>query len=176
MNTTTQTTTTANVPAISADIVGTRLNIMFADGRVIELEASELNAEMQEYAMMHGLKQKLVDAGAIARNTTTGKSASLDDKYEAIKEVADRITSAAPTWNKARAEGTSNGGGLLKRALMEMTGKTAAAIEAYLDGKTKEEKTALRKNPKVAEIILAMQVANADSNIDTDALLDELND
>ena len=183
MTTTTQTTaaTTSHSistpPAIGADIVGTRLNITFADGRALELEATELTPEMQHAAMMHGLKQKLVDAGAIARNTMTGKSASLSDKFDAIEEVFNRITGAAPTWNKQRGEGTGgNGGGSLKRALMQMTGKTSAQIDAYLEAKTKEEKTALKKNAKVAEIILELQTAGADEGIDTDALLDELNE
>lgn len=167
---------TTKVPAVSAESFESMLTLTFQDGRVIELDAAGLNDEIRHQALMHGLKQKLLDAAAIARNTITGASASLDDKFDAVKEVYDRITGEAPTWNKPRGEGGGAIGGLLKRALMQLTGKTAAEVEEFLEGKSKEEKAALRKNPKVAAIILELQTAGADDEIDTDALLDELND
>jgi hypothetical protein len=57
---------------------------------------------------------------------------------------------------------------------MQMTGKTKPEIVKYLENKTTEEKAALRKNPKVAAIILELQQAASNPNIDSDALLGEL--
>ena len=94
-----------------------------------------------------------------------------------MREVYDRITAIgdAATWNKVREAGTGGGAGsgILLRALMQLTGKTKEAIEQFLDGKTKEEKAALRSNPKVAAIIAELQRAKV-AEIDTDSLLDEL--
>lgn len=173
-HTMTTNTATTKIPAISADDHESILTVSFSDGRVLELDASALDGTIRLKAMMHGFKQKLLDAGAIARNTATGKSATLEDKFDAVKEVYDRLTGDNPTWNKIRAEGAGAGGGLLKRALMQMTGKSAVMIEAFLQEKTKEERAALRKNPKVAEIILELQTAEADESVDTDAMLNEL--
>jgi hypothetical protein len=175
MNTTT--TTTARIPAITADIFGDTLTLTFSDGRVLTLDATTLTDEIKQAAMMHGLKQKLVDGAAIARNPETGRSATLEDKFNAVKEIYDRITdSAAPAWNKGRASGEGDGGNtLLLRALCKMSGKSPAVMAALLEAKTKEEKKALRANPKVAAIIAEIQAERlAQQGIDGEALLDEL--
>jgi hypothetical protein len=165
------------VPAITADIFGNTLTLTFADGRVLTLEASTLTDEIKQAAMMHGLKQKLVDGAAIARNPETGRSATLEDKFQAVKEIFDRITDpAAPSWNKGRASGEGDGGNsLLLRALCKMSGKSPAVMAAALEAKTKAEKAALRTNPKVAAVIAELQAERlAQQGIDGAALLDEL--
>jgi hypothetical protein len=175
--TTTTTTTTARVPAITADIFGSVLTLTFSDGRALTLDASTLSDDIKQAAMMHGLKQKLVDGAAIARNPETGRSATLEDKFNAVQEIYDRITdSAAPAWNKGRTSGEGDGGNtLLLRALCKMSGKSPAVMAALLENKTKEEKKALRANPKVAAIIAELQSERlAQQGIDGDALLDEL--
>lgn len=163
-----------NAPTIAADITGTILTLTFSDGRAIELDAAKLAPDMQQAAMLHGLKQKLVDAAAIARDTDTGRAATIGDKYNAVKEIYDRITGEEPSWNKVREGGAAAGSNLLIRALMQMGNKSREDIEAYLDKRSKEEKLALRKNAKVAAIILELQAASADKSIDTDSMLDDL--
>ena len=163
-----------NAPTIAADITGTVLTLTFSDGRAIELDATTLPVPMQQAAMLHGLKQKLVDAAAIPHDTNTGRGATISDKFAAVKEVFDRITGDEPSWNKVREGGAAAGSNLLIRALMQMGGKTRGEIEAYLDKRSKEEKLALRKNVKVAAIIVALQAAGADKKIDTDSMLDDL--
>jgi hypothetical protein len=175
--TTTTTTTTARVPAITADIFGSVLTLTFADGRVLTLDTATLTDDIRHAAMLHGLKQKLVDGAAIARNPETGRSATLDDKFNAVREIYDRITDpAAPAWNKGRSGGEGDGSNtLLLRALCKMSGKSPAVMAALLESKTKEEKKALRANPKVAAIIAEIQAERlAQQGIDGEALLDEL--
>lgn len=164
----------ATGPAIAADITGTVLTLTFSDGRAIELDATRLVPDMQMAAMLHGLKQKLVDAAAIARDTETGRSATLTDKFEAVKEIFDRITGDEPSWNKVREGGVVAGSNLLIRALMKMGDKSRETVELFLAKKSKEEKMALRKNTKVAAIILELQAAGGNKNIDTDSMLDDL--
>ena len=89
-------------------------------GETLRLHPESLAPEIQRAAMLHGLKQKLVDAAAISRDTVTGRAATLATKYEAVKEIFDRITGAggeAPSWNKPRAGGAGGQGGLLARAI-----------------------------------------------------------
>ena len=161
--------------AITAEINDNTIALQFANGETLTLRGDALNADIQQYAMMHGLKQKLVDAAAISRNPENGRAASIDDKFAAVKAVYDRLL--AGQWNAAR-EGGGQSGGLLFKALCRMyAGKAPEQIMAYLAGKTDAEKTALRKNPKVAAVIEAIRAETGKAaSIDTDELLGELED
>lgn len=163
--------------AIAATIEGGLLTLSFVNGKKIEVNSRTLDPTIAMHATMHGLKQKLVDAAAISRNTDTGRAASVEDKYQAVLAVFERITDKdAPSWNAVREGGAGAGGGLLLRALVQMYAgkKTKDQLVEYLETKTAAEKTALRKNPKIAAIIDSMR--EVDETIDTDALLGELSD
>lgn len=169
----------ANVKAqsqITADIFGSTLTLTFANGKDLSINVDMLNAEIAKQSMLHGLKQKLVDSAAISRNTNTGRAASIDDKYTAVKEVFDRITGPQPTWNKVRGEGVGPSGArnLLVRAIMEVKGVSRDKSELFVEARSKEELSALRKNPAIAAAIARFQ--SAESSIDTDTLLGELSD
>jgi hypothetical protein len=156
--------------AVAATIEGTILTLTFAHGEVLTVDSYNLSKQITDAAILHGLKQKLVDAAAIARNTDTGAAATIEDKYDAVREVFDRITSPTGTWNKVRGDGTGTGGtGLLVRALMAIFGKDEDSIRAQLDECTDDEVKALRSSPKVAAKMAELKAAK--SNIDTDALL-----
>lgn len=176
------TTTNANtndtkrIPAIEATINHENLSLLlkFSNGSEVFIDAEGLSEEMRNAAMMHGLKQKLVDAAAISRDTETGRSATIEDKYNAVFEVAERLR--AGEWNK-KAEGGGGSVSLLARAIAELQGKPLDVVRPWLDAKTKEERAALKKNPRVAAIILRMQAeaaANAKGGADSDSLLAEL--
>jgi len=145
-------TTQSRTPAIATEITGTTLALTFADGEVFTLDATTLTGEVQTYAMMHGLKQKLVDAAAISRDPVTGRAATIATKRTAVREVFDRLISGQ--WNKVREGGTATTGGLLYMALCRLyADKTPERIKEFLAGKSDAEKAAMRKNPKVADII-----------------------
>ena len=167
--------------AISATIVTNEtdgrpcaLHLKFANGQELAITASQLTTHVMEYAIFHGLKQKLVDAAAISRNPETGRAATVEDKYQAVKTVYDRLLSGQ--WNAAR-EGGGATGGLLLQALCRMYAgrKTPDELKAFLADKSDAEKTALRKNPRVAQIIEDIRAETGKAaNIDTDELLGEL--
>lgn len=160
--------------AISAVIDGQALTLSFANGETLTLRADWLNTDIQQQAMLHGLKQKLVDAAAISRNPETGRAASVEDKFQAVKTVYDRLL--AGQWNATR-EGGGATGGLLLQALCRMYAgrKTAEELKAFLADKSDAEKTALRKNPRVAQIIDDIRAEQGKAaSIDTDELLGEL--
>ena len=159
---------------ISATINGNTLALTFANGETLIMRGDALNADVQQYAMMHGLKQKLVDAAAVSRNPETGRAATVEDKYQAVKAVFDRLLGGQ--WNATR-EGGGNAGGLLAQALTRMYAgrKTAEDIKAFLAEKSDAEKTALRKNPRVAQIIEDIRAEQGKAaGIDADELLGEL--
>lgn len=167
--------------AITAEIIHSDMDnrpcallLQFANGEKLSITASQLQQSIMEYAIFHGLKQKLVDAAAISRNPETGRAASVEDKFQAVKTVYDRLL--AGQWNATREGGTATGG-LLLQALCRMYAgrKTAEDIKAFLAEKSDAEKTALRKNPRVAQIIEDIRAEQGKvANIDTDELLGEL--
>ena len=169
--------------AITAEIIHSdtdnrpcALLLQFANGEKLSITASQLQQSIMEYAIFHGLKQKLVDAAAISRNPETGRAATVEDKYQAVKAVYDRLLSGQ--WNATR-EGGGNAGGLLFQALCRMYQgrKTPDELKAFLADKSDAEKMALRKNPRVAQIIEDIRAEQGKAaNIDTDELLGELED
>lgn len=152
------------------------LELICINGESIIVNPQELSADVLRMAILHGLKQKLIDAAAISRNPDTGKSATPDDKWAAVMVVYERLLRGE--WNAVRGEGTGAGNGLLFRALVRMyPAKTQEQLRAYLDGKTKAEQAALRANPKVAAVIEEIKAESAKAgNVDSDSLLDELGD
>ncbi len=170
-------TTTTRTPDIETLIDTTGLTLTFRNGETLRINVRDLTPTIAFQALTHGLKQKLVDAAAISRNPDTGRTASIDDKYKAVREVYDRLLSGA--WNKPRDEAGTGSGGLLFRALCLLyPSKTPDAIRAFLDGKSAPEQTALRKSSKIAAIIEELKAAKAPDGdeVDTDALLGELDD
>lgn len=161
---------------IETAVEGNTLTLSFANGEQLVVNAAQLSDEIRNAAMLHGLKQKLCDAAAISRNPETGRSATIDDKFAAVREVFDRITAAeGATWNKTRESGGSgNAGGLLFRALCSIyEGKrTPAQITEFLAKLNEADKAALRKQPRVKAVIDSLRPAS--ENDPAASLLDEL--
>lgn len=178
MTTTTTTTTKKDIEATVAD--DGSLILEFRHGETLRVRPETLAPEIQRAALLHGLKQKLVDAAAISRDTTTGRAATIVTKFDAVKEIFDRITGAggeAPSWNKPRAGGAGGQGGLLARAIARYKNVEVAAAKAYLDRLTDAQKQALRVDPRIATIINELRMESAKpAGIDTDALLGGLDD
>ena len=151
------------------------LILEFRHGETLRLHPETLNPEIQRAALLHGLKQKLVDAAAISRDTTTGRAATIVTKFDAVKEIFDRITGAGgawPSWNKPRAGGAGGQGGLLARAIARYKNVPVEAAKSYLERLTDAQKQALRVDPRIATIINDLRAESAKpAGIDTDALL-----
>ena len=159
---------------------GGNLTLTFRHGERLMVFVDQLAPEIQRAALLHGLKQKLVDAAAISRDTTTGRAATITTKYNAVKEIFDRITGAggeAPSWNKPRAGGAGGQGGLLARATARYKNVTVEQAKAYLDRLTDAQKQALRVDPRIAAVINELRAESAKpAGIDTDALLGGLDE
>ena len=151
---------------------GGNLTLTFRHGERLTVFVDQLAPEIQRAAMIHGLKQKLVDAAAISRDTATGRAATISTKYDAVREIFDRITGENPSWNKPRAGGAGGQGGLLTRAIARYKSVPVEAAKSYLDRLTDAQKQALRVDPRIAAIINQLRAESAKpAGIDTDALL-----
>lgn len=166
--TSTNTTTKQIATGINLDMGGS-LTIAVANGKSIIVRVEDLSPEIQLYATLHGLKQKIIDAAAL------GAGATLTDKYVAMSEVVDRLM--AGEWNKRGEGGTGTPTGLLFKALCRLYGdsKSPETIRTFLGSKDKSEQAALRKNPRIAAIIDQIKAETIKTEwIDTEDLLAEL--
>jgi hypothetical protein len=168
---------TKRTPVIACETDAQGLTLSCVNGETLRVTVSDLSAAIIEQAVVHGLKQKLIDAAAISRDPETGKSATPGDKWLAVTAVYDRLLRGE--WNAARGEGGGSGNGLLFRALSRLyPTKTANQLREFLDGKSAKEQAALRANPKIAAIIeeIKAEMEKAAPDTDTDSMLAELDE
>lgn len=154
-----------NLEALTVTFIG-------ADGKKLEVSAMDLSKDIRTQAMLHGIKQKLVDAAAIARDPNTGKSATLDAKFQAINEVLERLKK--DEWNKKREGGTSEGGILLTALTRIYKDRDANDVKEWLSHLSSKEKAAIRLDVNVAKVIQEIQAERKPSDIDVTSLLDGL--
>jgi len=112
---------------------------------------------------MHGAAQKLGDE-------TAGVD-DVDDMVIGVDELIARLEKGE--WTTRREGSGVAGTSILLRALVELSGKPADAIKAFLTGKSQAEKLALRNSPRLKPIVdkLEAEKVSKASKIDTDALL-----
>lgn len=145
------------------------------DAGTISLDPLDLSTEIRAALILHGLKQKICDAAAIPRDTDTGRSATPAEKFAAMQRVATNLL--AGEWGVKRGEGDgSSGQSLLFRALQRLYPDTAPdALRTKIAAWDKKQQAAMRKNPKIAAVILEIQAESfASGDLDTDAMLAEL--
>ena len=149
---------TKRVPVVTTEFdeqTGT-LSVVFSDGRRHSFLLEDVAPEIRLRAEVHGFNAKLVDAAAIARDTTTGRAATLETKYQAVMDVFSRLTHpTTPMWNKVREGAGGGNGNLLVAAIVRLYNgrKTEEQIRAYLATLTDAQKQALRTDGKIAPII-----------------------
>lgn len=104
----------------------------------------------------HGLSQKLGDAAAGADNT--------NDAFESVLEIASRLSN--DQWFKVSEGGTASsakGSSELVEALVVVLGQTKDAVRTMLGQLSQGDKMALRKTPRVAEVIERLKAERAPS-------------
>lgn len=121
-------------------------------------------------AMMHGFKQKISDAGAVAADTATGK---VDQSARIAKMRRMAETLASGQWELTRTGGGGNTGGLLARAIAEAMGKDITTVREFLKGKTEAEKAGLRNHGPIAKVLARLEAEQA-TEVDPEALLGDL--
>lgn len=117
----------------------------------------------------HGAVQKLGDAIAGEKDD--------DDAVLAVEELISRLEKGE--WTATRAAGSNTGASILLKALVEATGKEVAVLKEWLGGKSQAEKLALRRSAQLKPIIdrlEAEKAKNSKSSVDTDSLLEEIDD
>jgi hypothetical protein len=155
---------------------GASATFTFNNGDQIRIDRDQLPDDVQQAAFWHGIKQKIADGAAIARDTETGRSATLEDKIAAMRAIAHRLPIS---WNAISEGGGNAGGWLLKALMVKYPAKSREVLVEFLAGKTDKQKAALRADASIAPIIQSLKDAAgkaSSAGIDTDELLGELDD
>lgn len=132
-------------------VVGGAIVFDVANVGHFEVPLEKITGEVAQQAMIHGLVQKISDRAAIGRDPETGASASPEEKFEAMKETAERLMNGGP-WNAVAVGGTGSAGGILYRAMKALypnSWSDRTSFAAYIAEKAISESTRLGK--KVSE-------------------------
>lgn len=118
----------------------TGLTFACADGETLEFDVSDLPEAIVSRLIVHGLKQKLIDAA----NT----------KAETLDEYRDLVTStfvmlAAGEWTR-RGDGD---GGMLAEAIAEATGEAIEKVRETLKAMDDETRKKVAGHPEVKAIV-----------------------
>lgn len=93
---------------VGTTIEGGVLTLTVAGFPPIVVNSEWLHPNIQLGAMMRGLKQRLENAAAIERDRETGRPATPQEKYEAIRKLADWVATG-DQWEAPRAPGKGGG-------------------------------------------------------------------
>lgn len=148
----------------------------------LQLAMSDVSYENQTYAMLHGLKQRIIDAAALSRDTATGASATPEDKFDAMKGLVDHYASGTVEWGMRATAGGGAGvaSGIIIRALAAVKGWTVTQARERVDAKSaemglssREYLAKLAKQPAMITAVAEIRAAESKAP-DADSMLDEI--
>ena len=142
---------------------------------VLTLTFACLSPELKQQAMVHGLVQRVSDRAAMSRDGSSGKSATPEEKFEAMKVLVDHYNSGSAAWNLSGGErGPSDEVKLLATALSELYPlKGLDELTAWVRKRSKDELAALTTGEKLKPIVERLRSERA-KGVDAEALLGEL--
>ncbi len=146
------------------------------------LDPNTASAENRSRMMYHGGEQRVRDAAALSVNRETGKSATPQEKFEAMKRIVDHLNNPQNTeWSIRPAANPGLDAGLTLTAMMRALGKSLDEVEAIIAAtmaKRGIERTPALKlwadSKQVAQAILDIKRERADKGADVDDLLDDI--
>lgn len=104
----------------------------------ITLDVTKVSADVQDYAVYHGLQARIGDNAAISRKQPDGSVIVVTEEMRrnAVKELVDHYESGSAEWNIGRKAAAQNPAIL---ALAEKLGKSYAEAQAYIVAKAVAE-------------------------------------
>lgn len=140
-------------------------------GHVLRFVMSTASKANRDYAALHGFNQRIGDAGALGFDKSTGKFATMDDKFSAMKEIADHIMSGNDQWELPRSatgprmDSTVE---ILVRALMEeKPDRDEPSVRVKVKAMNIGQRKALMKSERLVEIVSRIEMESVKSvNVD----------
>lgn len=138
-------------------------------------------------AMFHGFIQRISDGAAMSRNPENGQPATPADKLARMQRIADHYMSGAVEWGMKAAAREPRAPKLdlaVIYALMDVLQLTREEVITKVEGQAKAQGVTTAAylafaatKPKLAPIVAEKRLEmSAESDIDSDDLLDELDD
>ena len=131
-----------------------------------------------EYAAFHGIKQRVVDAAAIAWDGI-GQRPTPADKYAEMVKIVEHLNSGSDEWNTRGTGGGGAVGGVTLKAVAAIQGVEVDVMRARIEElaekrelTTKQVLAKLAQSPDVIRKIAELRAAA--SPVDADDLLGEL--
>lgn len=148
------------------------LNVKVTGVGEFVFDRSKTSIECRHVAEMKGWKFTLEDSAALSRDTETGKSATPEEKFAAIKAIADHYMSGVTVWGRARAAGGAvDDAGMVVLALARVkecdVDAANAMIERMMVKKAIERKAVLanlRTNPAIVKAVGEIRAERAAAN------------
>jgi hypothetical protein len=147
----------------------------------ILFDRSKTSLECKHFAELKGWKFTLEDAAAKSRTEANGFKPSAEEKYMAIKALADHYMSGVTVWGRKAVGGAREDSGLVLMALMRVKGWDLDKANAWIarvalaEGiETKAVMANVAKNPDVVRAVGEIKAERAaKAAIDVSDLLGE---
>lgn len=128
-----------------------------------------LHPDNQAYAALHGLKQRVGDAGALGFDKELGRYATEAEKFAAMRKVGDHLMSGSAEWD-IRTAGEPKGGMLFEALRRAYPAKTPDELKAFIKARSKAEQAALLNSAALKPHVDAIR-AEAGKGVDVDTIL-----
>ncbi len=161
---------------------GRTIDITVLGAGVLTLLLDGIHADNKARAMCMGLVSRVVDKAALPCDPTTGKPATPEMKFEAMRPIVEHLNSGSADWSPERAKGAgrpkSDGfDPILIAAVCEATGWDEAKLREHIKskagGKDVAYLAALGGSRKVSPIVERMRAELASGlGLDGDELLE----
>lgn len=172
--------TTRSVTTVDWDMLVGLLTITVLGAGTIEFDVRKLAGEDAYDALtengkagiLHGFEQKLRDRAAIERDPNTGKSASPQDKFDAVQMLADHLMNGG-AWNMKAGPRPVNRAALYQ-AVAEVRGYKPEDVEQVYRDKPDEVVRTLLGIKAIAERYAALTAKGVETSEAAEKLFAEL--
>lgn len=164
---------TESTRVISKEIDETGVTFKVKEQGTLRVSFANLSGAVRDRALAHGIVQRVIDAAALSRDGKSGKSATPQEKFLAMKEIVDHLMSGTENWSLAR-EQESPYVSLLTQCLVEIyPERTEEQVREWVKKRSAAERKAILGSAKVKVIAERIESEKL-KHIDTEGLMEDL--
>ena len=102
----------------------------------LQLAMRDVSPANATYAMLHGFKQRVIDAAALSRDPDTGRSATAEEKFTAMQTLVNHYASGTSDWSvRVAGDGAGRESGITIRAVAQVQGTDVETMRARKIGR-----------------------------------------
>ena len=167
---------------VTHEVNGSVITFNVREAGTFTVNMGALHADVLARAAVHGLIQRISDKAALGFNKEANRYATAQEKFEAMKALADHYGTGSAEWSPGRAAGgVRDEGGITLRAIANVKfdgdmerARAAVQARATANGtKVAQELAVLRNAKAIAEEIARIRAEGTNGELANSAL-DEL--